>query len=38
MTALTIGTNAIAAIAWSVGIAFISYVWARHLYNRRRAR
>jgi ABC-2 type transport system permease protein len=33
-----IGGNGIAAVAWSVGIAFVSYVWARRLYNRRRAR
>jgi ABC-2 type transport system permease protein len=32
------GTNAIAAIAWSAGIALAGYLWARHLYNRRRAR
>ncbi len=32
------GTHAIAAIAWSVGIALASYLWARRLYNRRRAR
>ena len=32
------GTNAFAAIAWSVGIALSGYLWARHLYNRRRAR
>jgi ABC-2 type transport system permease protein len=32
------GTNAIAAITWSVGIALAGYLWARHLYNRRRAR
>jgi ABC-2 type transport system permease protein len=32
------GTNAIAAIAWSVGIALAGYLWARHLYNRRHAR
>jgi ABC-2 type transport system permease protein len=31
------GTNAIAAIAWSVGIALAGYLWARHLYNRRHA-
>jgi ABC-2 type transport system permease protein len=31
------GTNAIAANAWSVGIALAGYLWARHLYNRRRA-
>ena len=32
------GTNAIAAIAWSVGIALAGYLWTRHLYNRRHAR
>ena len=31
------GTNAIAAIAWSLGIALAGYLWARHLYNHRRA-
>jgi ABC-2 type transport system permease protein len=30
-------THAIAAIAWSLGIAIISYLWAVRLYNRRRA-
>ena len=32
-----IGWNGIGAIAWSVGIAFVSYLWARHLYSQRRA-
>jgi ABC-2 type transport system permease protein len=32
-----IGTHAIVAIAWSVGIALASYVWAIRLYNTRRA-
>lgn len=32
-----IGSNAVAAIGWSVGIAFVSYLWARRLYNRRHA-
>ena len=32
-----IGTNAVAAAAWSVGIALASYLWARHLYARRRS-
>jgi ABC-2 type transport system permease protein len=32
-----IGTQAIAAIAWSIGIALASYLWAVRLYNRRRA-
>ena len=31
------GTHAIAAIAWSLGIAAVSYLWAIRLYNRRRA-
>ena len=30
-------TDAIAAIAWSAGIALAGYLWAQHLYNRRRA-
>jgi len=38
LTGTPIGGNAIAAIAWSVGIALASYLWARHLYNQRRAR
>jgi ABC-2 type transport system permease protein len=32
-----VGGHAIAAIAWSIGIAVVSYVWAIRLYNRRRA-
>jgi ABC-2 type transport system permease protein len=32
-----IGAHAIAAIAWSAGIALVSYLWAVRLYNRRRA-
>ena len=32
-----IGMHAIAAIAWSAGIALASYLWAVRLYNRRRA-
>jgi ABC-2 type transport system permease protein len=32
-----IGGQAIAAIAWSTGIAVVSYLWAIRLYNRRRA-
>ena len=31
------GAHAMAAIAWSVGIAVVSYFWAVRLYNRRRA-
>ncbi|HEV7657479.1 MAG TPA: ABC transporter permease [Mycobacteriales bacterium] len=32
-----VGSNAVAAVAWSVGIAFASYLWALRLYDRRRA-
>ena len=39
LTGTPIGTaNGIAAIAWSVGIASASYLWARDLYNHRAAR
>ena len=38
LTGTPIGnTNGIATIAWSVGIAAASYLWARHLYNHRHA-
>jgi ABC-2 type transport system permease protein len=37
LTGTSAGTHAIAAIAWSVGIAAASYLWAIRLYNRRRA-
>ena len=37
LTGTPIGTNAIITIAWSVGIALASYLWARHLYTRRRS-
>jgi ABC-2 type transport system permease protein len=36
LTGGPIGTQAIAAIAWSIGIALVSYLWAVRLYNRRR--
>jgi hypothetical protein len=29
--------RAVAAMAWSVGIAVVAYLWARRLYNRDRA-
>lgn len=29
-----IGSSAVAAIAWSVGIALVGYLWARRLFNR----
>ncbi len=38
LTGTGAGTNAIGAIAWSVGIALASYLWALPLYKRRRAR
>jgi ABC-2 type transport system permease protein len=37
LTGTGTGGHAIAAIAWSVGIAAVSYLWALRLYNRRRA-
>jgi hypothetical protein len=37
LTGTHIGSHVIAAIAWSLGIAIVSYVWAVRLYNRRRA-
>jgi ABC-2 type transport system permease protein len=36
LTGTHIGTNAIMAIAWSVGIAGASYLWATRLYMQRR--
>ena len=38
LTGTHIGTHAIAAIAWSVGIAAASYLWAMHLYKQRQPR
>jgi ABC-2 type transport system permease protein len=35
LTGTPIGTNAVLAIGWSVGLAVISYVWAIHLYRHR---
>ena len=37
LTGAAVGDHAIAAIAWSIGIAVASYLWAIRLYNRRRA-
>jgi ABC-2 type transport system permease protein len=37
LTGTDTGSDAIAAIAWSLGIAIVSYLWAVRLYNRRRA-
>ena len=30
-----VGSNAIRSVAWSAGIALLSYLWARRLYNHR---
>jgi ABC-2 type transport system permease protein len=37
LTGAAIGDHAIAAIAWSLAIAAVAYLWALRLYNRRRA-
>jgi ABC-2 type transport system permease protein len=37
LTGTPIGNNGIMAVAWSVGIALVSYLWARHLYTQRRS-
>jgi ABC-2 type transport system permease protein len=37
LTGTPTGAHAIAAIAWSLGIAAVSYLWAVRLYNGRRA-
>ncbi|WP_020501451.1 ABC transporter permease [Sciscionella marina] len=33
-----VGGSVIAALAWSLGIALVSYLWAKRLYNRRYTR
>jgi len=38
LTGTHIGANAIGAVAWSVGIAVLSYLWAMRLYERREPR
>ncbi len=37
LTGTQVGSNAVIAVAWSIAIAVGSYLWARHLYARRRA-
>jgi ABC-2 type transport system permease protein len=37
ITGTAIGNHAIAAVAWSVGIAFVSYLWSLRLYDARRS-
>jgi ABC-2 type transport system permease protein len=38
LTGTPIGTNATAAIGWSVGLTLVCYVWAIHLYRMRQAK
>jgi ABC-2 type transport system permease protein len=38
LTGTHIGANALGAVAWSVGIAGLSYLWAMRLYERRQPR
>jgi ABC-2 type transport system permease protein len=37
LSGAAIGDHAIAAIAWSIGIGVVAYLWSVRLYNRRRA-
>jgi ABC-2 type transport system permease protein len=37
LSGTALGDHAIVAIAWSVGIAVVAYLWAARLYNNRRA-
>jgi ABC-2 type transport system permease protein len=37
LTGAPVGANAVAAVAWSVGIAAVSFLWARRLYVVRRS-
>ncbi len=37
LTGGPVASPAVAAVAWSLGIALAGYLWALHLYNRRRA-
>ena len=38
LTGAPIGTNAIVAVAWSLGLALACYFWAIHLYRNRQAK
>jgi ABC-2 type transport system permease protein len=38
LTGTPIGTNAITAIAWSIGLTIAAYLWAIHLYTHRQPR
>ena len=37
LTGAAVGSHAVVAVAWSLGIAAVSYLWATRLYDRRRA-
>ena len=37
LTGTPIGGNGLAALAWSIGIALASFLWARQLYTRGRS-
>jgi ABC-2 type transport system permease protein len=37
LTGTGIGRNGVGAVAWSIGIASLCYLWAMHLYRNRRA-
>jgi ABC-2 type transport system permease protein len=38
LTGTHIGVNALAAVAWSIAIAALCFVWANRLYQRREPR
>jgi ABC-2 type transport system permease protein len=38
LTGTHVGMSGVGAVAWSLAITALSYVWAMHLYHRRRAR
>jgi ABC-2 type transport system permease protein len=38
LTGTHLGANAMAAVAWSVCVAIVSYLWAAHLYKTRQPR
>jgi ABC-2 type transport system permease protein len=37
LTGSPVGTHAVAALAWSLGIALVTYLWSLHLYDHRQA-
>jgi ABC-2 type transport system permease protein len=38
LTGTPIGSNAILAVAWSIGLGVAAYLWAIHLYTHRQPR